>query len=428
MSLAQRHRVASVGRRVHYADDSGYFDGGPYGEDNQGVKEDTFISQTPGAESFDPPAPGDSPISNTENNLVARIMRRNAEQRRDMIAYEQITGRRIGKEEPNPWKDWPTNEKIDPSSAQAGLQAAGSRRGPRLYYAESTEIPTEVNPTVNTGSAGEAETGDSFESLGEPPTETDPGHTASLAPFQAFNTWLYNTTGRTARQHASPDFIRRQAARYCQATGYTVESLFPALGMVLREARTNERRRTAMRYADVQDSNLDAAAPQDREDVEAPVSDTTNALAQASQPNEGDFGNNAGDDLAEPVLDTDSQIWAPGETPEGFSTKSSNRRADGITAVRYAEAFITAGLAPNTPEEKWRIAGLAQTMRHGTIVDRIRLLDAVNTVHMASRRRTAGVSGAGRGIPQGFGGRQMTAVNGGGAASDIATDSAIFLK
>jgi hypothetical protein len=67
-------------------------------------------------------------------------------------------------------------------------------------------------------------------------------------------------------------------------------------------------------------------------------------------------------------------------------------------------------------------------MRHGTIVDRIRLLDAVNTVHQASRRRTAGVSGAGRGIPQGFGGRQMTAANGGGAASDIATDSAIFLK
>lgn len=388
MSLAQRGRVATAGRRVHYADDSGHTDGGPYGEDDQGQQEDVFLSDTPGAEAVAAPTPGDGTISNTENNLVARIQRRSNELRRDMIAYEQITGRRIRAD-------------------------------------EAVETPDEVNPTVNSGSGAEEATGDDFESLDLDDVETQPGGTtAALAPFKAFNTWLVQTTGRTAQQHGNHKFIRRQAARFCQASGYSVESLFPALGIVLREARRNEGRTAMRRRAD---ESLEVAAPQDRIDVEAPVRDTTDADAQASQFDLGDFGDNAGDNLADPNLDTDSQIWAPGETPEGFN-KGSNRKTDGITAVRYAEAFIQAGLAPDTPEEKWKIAGLAQTMRHGTIVDRTRLLDAVNTVHQASRRRTAGRSGAGRGIPQGFGGRQMTAGNGQGAASDIATDSAIFLK
>jgi hypothetical protein len=386
MSLAARNRVASVGRRRHYADDSGHFDSGPYGEDNQGQQEDVFISQTPGTEPVADPTPGDGTISNTEKNLVARIQARNNEQRRDLIAYEQITGRRI--------------------------RADG----------HATENPDEVNPTVNTGPGGEEQTGDDFESLALDNEETQPKN-ASLAPFKAFNTWLYQTTGRQARQHGNATFLRRQAARFCQASGYSVESLFPAMGMVLREIRANQGRTAMRRYAD---DKLDVAAPQDRIDVEQPVSDTTDADAQASQFGLSDFGGNAGDNLADPNLDTDSQIWAPGEKPAGF--KSSNRKADGITAVRYAEAFIEAGLAPNTPEEKWKLAGLAQTMRHGTIVDRIRLLDAVNTVHQASRRRTAGVSGAGRGIPQGFGGRQLTAGVVREAANDIATDSAIFLK
>jgi hypothetical protein len=390
MSLAQRSRVASVGRRVHYADDSGHTDGGPYDENNQGDQEEVFISDTPGAEAVAVPTPGDGTISNTENNLVARIRRRSNELRRDVIAYEQITGRRITAD-------------------------------------EAVETPDEVHPSVNTGPGGQeaANSGD-FESLDLDDKETQPGGTtASLAPFQAFNTWLYNTTGRTANQHPNALFLRRQAARFCQASGYSVESLFPALGMVLREARMNEGRTAMRRRAD---ESLEVAAPQDRIDVEAPVRDTTDADAQASQFDLGDFGDNAGDSLADPNLDTDSQIWAPDETPAGFDKGGSNRKADGILAVRYAEAFIQAGLAPNTPEEKWKIAGLAQTMRHGTIVDRTRLLDAVNTVHQASRRRTAGVSGAGRGIPQGFGGRRITAGNGAGAASDIATDSAIFLK
>lgn len=172
------------------------------------------------------------------------------------------------------------------------------------------------------------------------------------------------------------------------------------------------------------DESLEVAAPQDRIDVEAPVKDTTDALAQSSQFDLGDFGSNAGDNLADPDLATDSQIWAPGEG----STKSSNRKADGITAVRYAEAFIRAGLAPDTAEQKWQIAGLAQTMRHGTIVDRTQLLDAVNTVTAAKTRRTAGVQrGTHRGLPPGLGQRQLTS----GMAHEAAApndDSLLFFK
>lgn len=177
------------------------------------------------------------------------------------------------------------------------------------------------------------------------------------------------------------------------------------------------------------DESLDVAAPQDRIDVEAPVSNTTDAHAQESQFSTSDFGDNAGDNLAAPELSTDSQIWAPGE---GDQIKNSRRKADGMTAVRYAEAFIEAGLAPNTPEEKWRVAGLAQTMRHGTIVDRIRLLDAFNAVKTAQRqasaRRTAAVSrGVPGSVPPGFGQRQLTASTH-IAANDTATDSALFFK
>lgn len=174
------------------------------------------------------------------------------------------------------------------------------------------------------------------------------------------------------------------------------------------------------------DEKLDVAAPQDRIDVEAPVSDTTDADAQASQFDLGDFGSNAGDNLADPDLSPDSQIWAPGE---GDTSKTSNRKADGITAVRYAEAYIRAGLAPNTAAEKWKIAGLAQTMRHGTILDRISMLDAINNAQRAAAaRRTAGVNrGAGSSVPPGFG-RQLTAGQAHHAANDLSDDVALWIK
>ena len=171
---------------------------------------------------------------------------------------------------------------------------------------------------------------------------------------------------------------------------------------------------------------LNVAAPQDRIDVEKPVANTTSADAQASQFNLSDFANNASDSLADPEGSPDSQIWAPGE---GDGAKKASRTADGLTAVRYAEAYIRAGLAPNTPESKWKVAGLAQTMRHGTIVDRIRLLDAVNQATASTQRRTAAVSrGTGRSLPRGLGQRQLTAGASSEMANDLSMDSALFFK
>ena len=535
MSLAKRGQLVASRQRWHrYADnDSGHVDGGPYNMDgnDQGDQEDVYISQTPGAEAVDAPTPGDGQISNTENNLVAslsrRIRSRNAAQMRDMIAYEQITGTRIGgyryadgtpappggggtrtlsdgsqvqqlppgtplpgmnqnqmnalqgiMKNPgsiqdsmmSPGQTNALHELMQPGRAQqlandpniphldasdpraqafnqsmpdvsgmvnalkgSGMtgqfgQGGGGGQGQpkqgRYYrYADAVEDPQEVDPTVNAGRGAEEVTGDDFTDVGLDygrEAESVPKD-ASLRPFRAFDRWLVETTGRTARQHGNAHFLRRQAARFCQASGVNVEALFPALGIVLREARRNER--SAMyRYAD---DKLEVAAPQGRIDVEQPVRGTTDADAQASQFDLQDFGGNASDNLADPELSPDSQIWAPGE---GKGTnKSSARRADGIAAVRYAEAFIEAGLAPNTPEEKWKIAGLAQTMRHGTIVDRTRLLDAINSVRRTSRRTVVAQRGAPRGLPPGFGQRQLTAgVN--AAAQDISTDAAIFFK
>jgi hypothetical protein len=280
-----------------------------------------------------------------------------------------------------------------------------------------------VNPALS-GTDQQGLRGD-FDDVALDKVETQPKD-ASKRAFAHFDRWLKQTTGRTAAQHGNPNFIRRAAARYCQMQQTPVDSLFPHLGSVLREARKNEggtNRRSSMRRQ--ADDKLDVAAPQDRIDVEAPVRNTTDAEAQSSQPDEGDFGNNMGNDLADPELSPDSQIWAPGE---GDSSRTSNRKADGLTAVRYAEAYIRAGLAADTPEEKWKIAGLAQTMRHGTILDRINLLDAVNQRH-ASARRTAGANrGAGHSVPPGFGQRQMTAGMSHDAANDLSGDVAIWLK
>lgn len=398
MSLAQRNRVAaSQNPRRHYAGDDGHFDGGPYGENNQGEQESVFLSQTPSAEGVAAPTPGDGTISNTENNLVARINKKNRDLQRDIIAYEQITGRRVTADD----GEWPS---------------------PGAQSVSGADAPGKVDPALS-GTDQQGLKGD-FDDIALDSASTQPKD-ASRRYFSAFDQWLYQTTGRTAAQHGNAVFIRRAAARFCQGNRLDPAALFPALGNVLREAKRNEgRRANVRRYAD---DKLDVAAPQDRIDVEKPVSGDTDADAQASQFDLGEFGGNASDNLADPDLSPDSQTWAPGE---GDSSKTSNRKADGMTAVRYAEAYIAAGLAPNTSEDKWKIAGLAQTMRHGTILDRIRLLDAVAKTRQAAARRTAGMNrGAGQNsLPAGFGQRQMTAGQAYEAANDLSNDVALWIK
>lgn len=164
--------------------------------------------------------------------------------------------------------------------------------------------------------------------------------------------------------------------------------------------------------------SLEVAAPDDRIDVEAPVANDTDADAQASQYDLGDFANNAGDNIADPDLSSDSQIWAVGE---GDKTAA---RADGIAAVRYAESCIKAGLAPE--EDRWKLAAQAQTMKASVVNDRIRLQERFAAVldDVRSRARTASASRTASALPRG-----LTAPVRGTqriAANDPTNDSALF--
>ena len=383
-TLASRGKKAASRQRLHrLANESGHFDSGPYDENNQGEQEEVFLSQTPGEEGLAAPTPGDGTVSNTEHTLVARINAKKDSLERDIVAWNNIQRRK--------------------HAADGGLPDADT-----------------VNPALS-GTDDQSLKGHDFDRVQPEKVETQ-SKDASLKAFAAFDNWLRNTTGRTASQHGNANFVRRQATRWAGTYGYPVEVLFPALGTFLRQARRIEggnMRRTA-------DEKLEVAAPQDRIDVEAPVSGITDADAQASQFDLSDFGGNASDNVADPDLDTGSQIWAPGE-----GVKESNRKADGVAAIRLAEAYIKAGLKPES--EKYNLVAQFQMMRHATVTDRTRLLEAVLKT-AASRRVTAGSINRGAAprnpIPPGLmngGGMSRSASVGRTAANDPSTDSDLFL-
>lgn len=447
-SLAGRGRVAARGRNRHFADNSGHVDGGPFGNDaDQGVQEDVYLSQVPPADSDDLPTTGDGTISNTENTLVARKMQQRirakaAELQRELRAYRKMAGEPEAVDpltNPNTYGADPMNSaNVSQIAENHGLQQLGrryeaacrqagvrpSREGFRRFHAaeccdDNIIEPTEVNPELS-GTDDQDYKGD-FESV-QPDAQPTQPKDASVHVFRSFDNWLRSTTGRTAAQHGNANFIRRQAASYAKAAGIPLERMFPALDSVLRQARKTEANRRAAMDRRANDSSLELAAPQERIDVETPVADVTDADAQASQYNLGDFGSNAGDDIADPNLETNSQIWAPGE-----GTKSANRKADAVAAVRYAEAYINAGLPHR---DKWQLVAQAQTMRHATVVDRTRVLEAVvasNTQRSRSQKVAAAVSrGTANGLPRGLT-NPRTAGMSRTAANDPSNDIGIWL-
>lgn len=353
-SLSGRGRVATRGRQRHYADSSGHVDGGPYGNDSdQGNLEEVYISQVPAAEPVAAPADDESNISNTEQTLVARRLQREIKARATDLQRYLTAYRRVAECDDN-----------------------------------ITE-PREVNPALS-GTDQQDLKGD-FESVQPDDVHTQPKD-ASVRVFRAFDNWLQSTTGRTARQHGNANYIRRQAASYSKASGIPLEKMFPALDVVLRQTRKAERSAPMNRRRAEFDG--ETVAPDARIDVEAPVQNVTDADAQASQYDLGDYGDNAGDDIANPNTETNSQIWAP---------KEGNRKADGVAAVRYAEAYINAGLPC---EDKWKLVAQAQTIRHATVVDRTRLLEYVaqtNATRARTQKVAAAVSrGTTNGIPKGL--------------------------
>lgn len=426
-SLADRGRVASRGMR-HFADDSGLTDGGPYGENDQGEQEEVFITQTPGEEPVAAPVPGDGTISNTENTLVAKVLRGTEQLKRDTAKLQAFRNARRRRAEVISAPGQDEGDIGNPGVGEAaGFGETGNftggggplilKQGRRWKWAADGGLPDADSYSPELSGTDEQDLQSPTEDLQPDKVETQP-RDASLKAFAAFDHWLRQTTGRTARQH-NPNFLRRQAARWAKSQGAPVEILFPTLRNVLREARKVEKEAKMRRHAD---ESLDVAAPQDRIDVEAPVTNVTDEEAQASQFDLQDFGNNAGDNLAEPDLDTGSQIWAPGEG------ERQARRADAVAAVRLAEAYIKAGLTPE--DEKWKLIASFQTMRHATVVDRTRLLENVIQANASRRKVTAGNR---RGtvtrsaIPAGLSSRGRVASTTRTATNDPSFDCTLFL-
>lgn len=390
-TIASRSKVARAGRRQHLAEGP-FVDGGPYGRNDEGEQEEAFISQVPPAE------PGDfvtdeGHIHNTEHNLVARVQQGRDQLLRDARQLAALRQRRAFDE-----AGGPTAEVVD--------------------------------PTVHTGPEGEALTGDNFISAdpNDGVVPTNPKD-ASLRAFQAFDSWLAEKTGKSSRRHTEAN-IKKAAAQFSREAGISPQALFPALGIVLREARKNTKKANtkgaAMRKR--ADEKLEVAAPDGRVDVEAPVENVTSAEAQASQFDIHDFGNNAGDDVAKPDLSTD-QNWAPGEA--SGQKAAAIKTAGGLLAMRCAEGMIAAGLEPNSRERKYQLAAEFENMNRGLIQDRVALLERFAAVREADRRKVA--SGSSRGaarspIPAGLGGGTRTAAAGPRvAAHDPSNDSTLFI-
>ena len=411
--------VATRGRR-RTAGDNGYTDGGPYGQNDQGDDAEAFVTQTPAAEAVVAPGPGDPQISNTENTLVAAIQRQAAEMQANLATYNRLQATKRASARPyRATADFVLSLPQDqrPAMAQhfaSAFKAENPRFSPRKFFAavglrtaDAVEEPTVVDPPLS-GTDDQAVKGNDFDSVALDDVETQPKD-ASLKVFAAFDAWLRSATGRTAATHI-PEWLRRQAARWAASKGLPVQALYPTLGRVLRQARSTGKA-TMNRRAN--DESLEVAAPQGRIDVEAPVANDTDAEAQASQYDLGDFAHNAGDDIADPELSSDSQIWAPGEKTSQF------KKASGIAAVRYAESFISAGLAPAA--DRWKLAKQAETMREAQVIDRTRLLEAV--VAANATRRPAAPQGPA--IPRGIAtartaSRQVT-------ANSQSDDAALFL-
>lgn len=432
-TLAQRGKTASRGRRRHFAEGP-LADGGDRSRNDQGEQEEAFISQTPPEETFVAPTDDTPDIDNTEHNLVARVQRGQAQLIRDARALAALRARSAGRRQAI---DFGTNMFPANNPDTSGVSGkTGYRR-----YAELDEaggpVATEVDPRVNSGPGAEEQTGDDFTSANpnDGVIETQPKD-ASLKVFRAFDNWLGRTTGRTSRHHNAAT-IRKAARVFARQANIPEQALFPALGVVLRHARKTEaarraaaQNRQARKGAPMRkraDEKLEVAAPDARVDVEEPVADTTDAEAQASQFALEDFGNNAGDSIADPDLSTD-QNWAPGEASK---TSRRVRKADGILAMRCAEAMIDAGLEPNSRQRKYQLARQFETMSRGTILDRIALAERFAMIRQADRRKVA--SGSARGaarspLPPGLtqsGARSAQPIRR-TAANDPTNDSALF--
>lgn len=431
-TLATRSKTAAKqGNRRRQADGGLQTDGGDQSVNAQSTREpdeNEFISQTPSGEAVEL---GDAVngISNTESNLVARMKNTQQQLLRDAARWQQLQAQKAG------------------GNRQAARQAIFAnkvnwlqqRLGRKLTQAElhkvaetvETGVPEKaetVNPPLS-GTDDQSLKGQNFQPA-DPNSgvqTTQPKDASVKDPsqqiFAAFDGWLSQGTGQRVASLAArnPKYVLAQAQRFAQHHNFHPDAFMPTLGSVLRSAS----RRQAV--------DLDVAAPGGRTDVTAPVNNTTDAEAQASQFDVGDFGHNAGDGMADPDLSTDTTTWAPGEgQKEGF------KRASAALAVQVADLLIEAGLRP--PEDKYNLIAMHENMRAGQVADRISLLSAFSKVRQADARRFQAAqrrvaSGVSRGtglpaLPPGFtsgGTRQAAMSRTATVLEDRSTDGLMFI-
>lgn len=387
-SLASRGRVAARGQRRHHVRkkaEGPYTDGGPYGENNQGVQEPAFISQTPPEEAVEDAQGG--PISNTEQNLVAKMNREKNQMLQTARQLQQLQQKRqskkrvsnrdklitIAKHHPNEQirkKAIAILKSADAKEKRAKLiSIAKSHPDPKIRRqaqqilkraADSAAEAEKVDPPMSGTDADVYGPEESFDRVELDNVETQPKD-ASKQAFAAFDKWLKQTTGKTASSYTNLRQLRFHAQKWSKTAKVPVTALFPTLETVLRTAAIQRKR--------AEDTSLAVAAPDGRVDVEAPVANDTDAEAQASQFDIGDFGNNAGDGVADPDLSTDDQIWAPGE-----KKSSRNFEAAGpILAAQCADALVKCGFEDEG--EKYNLMSRFARMSRPMVSMQLRLLE-----------------------------------------------------
>ena len=488
-SLAERGRVAARGQRQHKTRQAGgpLADSGDLSRNDQGDAEDTFISQTPPEEGVE--TGGGQPISNTEQNLVAKLVtiakyhpnsqirrqaaRKLAGRRQAMVRHKLVTIAKhhpnsqirrqaatilqrqqsrvskrnqlitIARSHPNPrirqqavrvLSENPTGgHSLDTAVGDVTNPYTGGSMQPEDWVAQpggggntwqkpasrrrSTNEGTIVNPPLS-GTDEQGLRGDSFDDVALDNIETQP-RDASKRAFAHFDAWLQRATGRTASQHTHIGELRRYAQQWSRQSRSPIASLFPTLETVLRQARVRKA-----------NESLDVAAPDGRIDVEAPVANDTDAEAQASQYDIHDYGNNAGDGIADPDLSND-QIWAPGE-----KTSRVAPRADQILAMRCADAYAKCNLV-DSENERYNLASNLSKMSRATVSSQLRLLERVAEViqekddqisNLSRRTASRGSTHGATALPPGIGSMQRAASVEKFAANDPVNDMAMWVN
>lgn len=442
-TLAERGKVASQSRRRHYAEGP-LVDTGDQSRNDQGEQEEVFLTPTPPAESTPLPDDDTHNIHNSEGNLVAKVQRGREQLLKDAQALAALQQQKLAWEDDSDYfaprdkyRDQRDRGRYNPTPDEFDSDDEYSAFQRNRVAGVDGDADKVVNPTAPTPSA-EALTGDHFEAVEESPTPSRmTAADNSLKIFQAFDQWLAKATGKGSRDHDEAT-IKRGAAEFAKRASFNPQEMFPALGIVLREARKNDTRKAAAMRKQTNES-LSTAAPDERIDVEAPVSGVTDAKAQASQFDSGDFDHNSGSGLAKPDTSTDSQFWAPGEGNKGTKrrkpTGAQEKTAGALLGMRCAEAMIAAGLEPNDRERRYQLASEFQEMNRGAILDRTALAERFVAVRQADNQhyQKQVASGMTRGaarspIPPGLsqGVQARTAATHRSAANDPSNDSLLF--